>query len=122
MRTAGDSRLRGKSRAALKTLRARSPGPGAANLDPRDPPCQCPARLFASPGRTTHLRALAGSETAAKIVRTCPGALEPTSQSGRRPPRPIPVLGGLAEKVEMSGGGASTRYQGWWHGLGHVGV
>lgn len=111
-----------KARAALKTLRARSPGPGAANLDPQDPRCQCPARLFASPGRTTHLRALAGGRSPQKSVRTCPGALEPTSQSGRRSPPPHTGTWRSGREGRGVSGGASTGYRGWWRGLGHVGV
>lgn len=58
----------GTARAALKALRAWSPSPGAANLEPRDPRCQCPPRLCASPGCHGPFRVLARPETAAKCA------------------------------------------------------
>lgn len=86
----------------LKTLRAWSPGPVAANLDLRDLGTSVPGGCAPVLAATTRLRALAGLDTAPKSVRTCPRAPEPTFPSRPAVPHESPILGGQAEEVRES--------------------
>lgn len=91
-------------RAALKTLRAWSPGPGASNLEPRDLGTSTPHGCAPVLAATARLRALAGPETAAKGVRTCPRAPEPTSPGGRWFPTSHPHSEGEQRRYGSRGG------------------